>query len=469
MNPNKFDGLNTTLVHQLKKKIEELNEEKERYIQLFEQSNDGIILSDFNGKIFGANKKTEEITGYSGKELLGMHIGQIVPESERKKVGESYKRCLRNKNERIEAKIMKKDREIIDVDVSAKVIMLKEGSFVQAILRDITERKKTEEALKESEKKYSFIFNSSREGMAMANLKGILIDANKAFLDAHGYTREELVNKKTFMELTPKKWIKYELDIIKNQVMKRDYSNPFEKEQIKKNGEIFPVNVTIHLIKDEKGKPWRFWAIVRDITERKKAEDALRERFEIETTIAKVLSHFVYSRNINKAINSTLAEIGALRNASRAYLFLIKKDKRTMDNTHEWCTKGVKPQIRNLQNCPVNAVPWWMRKLRRNEIIHIPNIKKLPKEARAEKKILEAQNIKSLLALPVNSRKGLIGFIGFDNTKEAKSWKKEDIILLNSIAEIIGILLDTEKMMLENKEKCKKCPLAKKLKLKNEF
>ena len=116
--------------------------------------------------------------------------------------------------------------------------------------------------------------------MAVANLKGTLINANKTFCDMHGYTKEELVNKKTFSEITPKKWVKNELDVIKNQVMKRGYSDSFEKEQIKKNGEVFPVNVTIHLIRNKEGKPSNLWAIVRDITERKKAEEELKKRSE---------------------------------------------------------------------------------------------------------------------------------------------------------------------------------------------
>jgi len=148
--------------------------------------------------------------------------------------------------------------------------------MVAEVKVDITERKKAEEEIKESEEKFRLIFESSRDGMAMANLKGILIDANKAFCDMHGYKRKELVDKKTFMELTPEKWNKIEGNIIKNQVMKRGYSDSFDKEQIKKNGEIFPVNVTIHLIKDKHGKPFRMWAIVKDITEKKRAEEEIK-------------------------------------------------------------------------------------------------------------------------------------------------------------------------------------------------
>ena len=149
-----YSGLNTTLITQLKKKIAELREEKERYSELFEQSNDAILLITLNGKIFGVNKKTEELTGYFGKELLDMHIWQLVPESEKKKAGESFKRCLKNNNERIETKCLRKDGKILNIEVSTKVVKLKEVSFIQSIIRDITERKRAEEKLIKQKEKY---------------------------------------------------------------------------------------------------------------------------------------------------------------------------------------------------------------------------------------------------------------------------------------------------------------------------
>jgi PAS domain S-box-containing protein len=462
----KFDGLNTTLIHQLRKKIEALKEEKERYTQLFEQSNDAIVLVTLDGKIFGANNKIEELTEYSEKEIVGKPVFNLFPKEKLKENKKCFMELLKKGSCFTENKIITKNGKIKDAEINAKIIKLKEGTFIQAILRDITEKKKAEEDLKESEEKYRTLLENLPQKIFLKDINSIYISCNKNYAKDLKIKPEQIKGKTDYEFYLKKLAEKYRAD--DKKVMKEGKIKDIEERYIQNGNEVFVHTVKIP-VKNEKGSVTSILGIFWDITGQKRAEDALRERFEIETAIAKVLSKFVCPRNINKAINSTLAEIGALRNANRAYLFLIRKDEKTMDNTHEWCAKGVKPQIKNLQNCPVNAFPWWMKKLGKKEIIHIPDISKMPKGAKAEKKILEAQNIKSLLVLPVNSRKELIGFIGFDNIKEAKPWRKEDIILLRSVAKIIGMSLDTKQKLLENKEKCKKCLLVKKLKLKHEF
>jgi len=166
----------------------------------------------------------------------------------------------------------------------------------------------------ESEGVYRSIFKSSRDGKGIADMKGNFVDVNRAFCDMHGYTKEELVNKKTFMELTPKKWVKHEADIIKNQVMKRGYSDTFEKEQIRKNGEVFPVHVTIHLIRGKEGKPILLWAIVRDITEQKNAQDViLAKKEELEKFNKLTIGRELKMIELKKRIKELEASLGGGR------------------------------------------------------------------------------------------------------------------------------------------------------------
>jgi PAS domain S-box-containing protein len=171
----------------------------------------------------------------------------------------------------------------------------------------------------------------------------------------------------------------------------------------------------------------------------------LKERFDIEKTISEISSYFVNPEDIDKAINKAITDIGILANASRSYLFLFREDNKTMDNTHEWCAKGVSPQIKNLQNIETKSTPWWMKKLQNNEIIHIEDVSKLPKEAKAEKKILHAQDIKSLLVLPLHINNNLAGFIGFDNVSKTGKWEKEDLGPLRTVSEIIGNTFERKK------------------------
>jgi signal transduction histidine kinase/ActR/RegA family two-component response regulator len=93
--------------------------------------------------------------------------------------------------------------------------------------------------------------------------------------------------------LTPEKWFKFDAKIKEEQILKRGYSDVYEKEYIKKDGTIFPVEIRSFLLNDEKGKPQSIWSIIRDISERKKTEKELRkvERLESLGVLAGGIAH----------------------------------------------------------------------------------------------------------------------------------------------------------------------------------
>lgn len=184
--------------------------------------------------------------------------------------------------------------------------------------------------------------------------------------------------------------------------------------------------------------------VSRDITDRNRIEEQLRQRLEFERAIALVSSRFVGVTDIDEVVQQSLADFGRLSHASRAYLFLFSQDGETMDNTHEWCDAGVSSEQANLQGLPLAAVPWWVSTLRRGETIFIRNVAQMPAEARAERELLEAQGIRSLLSLPVTIDGSLAGFIGFDYLAGIREWSEEDINLLRVVAEIVGNALERE-------------------------
>ncbi len=120
-----------------------------------------------------------------------------------------------------------------------------------------------------------------------------------------------------------------------------------------------------------------------------------------------------------------------------------------MDNTHEWCTEGVEPQKERLQNLSINMFPWWYSSLKKGEMIHIKDLASLPAEASAEKNIMEEQDIKSVLSLPVFIDGELKGFIGIDNVSETGEWKPEDIDSLFTLSTLMTMALKNNRMQAE--------------------
>ncbi|MGD8268352.1 MAG: PAS domain S-box protein, partial [Desulfobacterales bacterium] len=189
---------------------------------------------------------------------------------------------------------------------------------------------------------------------------------------------------------------------------------------------------------DNHDRPVRWVGGISDITARKKAEEALANKATLGKIISEASRRFLTLTELDKSINACLADIGRFCAAGRAYLFQFTPDGTTMNNTHEWCAPNVKPEIQNLQGLPLEMFPWWMKLLEAGENIHVKNVAELAPEARAEKEILAAQNIKSVLVVPFLVDNRLAGFLGFDNVASARTWGAKELIPLRTLSEIIG-------------------------------
>lgn len=271
-----------------KKKLDkEVKHEKEFSRQLIDNSIDGILAFDLNYRLTLWNPGMERIFGVCKKEVLGKHLFEILPFLKEAGEDKSFIDTLAGKNVTCHERpyfVAKTGRRGFFEpnysplkDVSGKVI----GGL--GIIKDITEhkmtedeRKSTEEALKESKSKYRDLYDSLRDGIVKTDMKGKILECNQSYSEMLGYRKNEIKNL-TYQMLTPPKWHKMEEKIVKNQIIKRGYSDVYEKEYIKKDGTVFPVNLRVWLVKNEQGEPDRTWAIVRDITEHKRIDEALRE------------------------------------------------------------------------------------------------------------------------------------------------------------------------------------------------
>ena len=179
---------------------------------------------------------------------------------------------------------------------------------------------------------------------------------------------------------------------------------------------------------------------LRDVTERMISDEKLAHRLEFEYLITRISNSFINTpfEELDDALNNALQRIGRFTDSDRAYIFLFNEDGRTMSNTHEWCAKGISPQKDNLQELPSDTFPWWIRNLREEKWIVVPRISDLPSEARAEREILEEQQIQSLIVLPLISTGALLGFVGFDSVRRQREWDSDTSSLLLIVGEILA-------------------------------
>jgi len=256
-----------------KKAEKKLRESEARYRILFEQSPLGIGLATPDGRVAHVNKTMEVITGYFKEELKKINLDDTYENpQDRKKLLETIERygCAVD----FPVRKKRKDGTVYDALLNVSRVRFGDRDFFQTICMDVTERKKAQEALRESEEKYRDIFENAREAIVTIDLKGRISNANKIF-EEYGFKREELIGKSQF-DFVPEydkasaisdfetliagNPLKGEMDVITPKgVIKVEYSdNPIEKD-----GEIIGVQ-----------------AILTDITDRKRAEEALRESEE---------------------------------------------------------------------------------------------------------------------------------------------------------------------------------------------
>jgi PAS domain S-box-containing protein len=131
-----------------------------------------------------------------------------------------------------------------------------------------------------SERHLPELFARLRDGVAVVDLTGRFLEANPQLVQLLGYSEEEL-RELTLWDVTPERWQALESWILQNQVLRRGWSDPFEKEYRSKDGVVFPVEVTAYPLDDGAGQITGFWAFVRDISDRRRAEEGVQASEEM--------------------------------------------------------------------------------------------------------------------------------------------------------------------------------------------
>jgi PAS domain S-box-containing protein len=156
-------------------------------------------------------------------------------------------------------------------------VAIENARLYEAVRRELAEREQAEEAVRQSEKKYRTLYETMRDAFVSTDMAGHILEFNTAYRDMLGYSEGELL-KLTYQDITPSQWHALEARIVEEQILARGYSDVYEKEYRKKDGAVFPVELRTVLTRDEAGQPAGMWAIVRDITERRQAEEKIRRR-----------------------------------------------------------------------------------------------------------------------------------------------------------------------------------------------
>jgi len=274
---------------------------------LFNQSYHFIGLMNIDGTIIKANSTALEFAGVKESDVVGSPFWETPwwthSEKERKRLRNAVLKAAHGDFVRFESNHLDAEEHLHIIDFSIKPVRDENNNVVLLIPegRDITERKHAEDVLTASEARYRKLYESMMDAFVCVDMDGRITEFNEVYYKMLGYEPAEL-RKLTYFDITPENWHAIEAEIIEKQAMARGYTDLYEKRYRRKDGTVFPIEITTYLIRDDQGNPNGLWGIIRDITDRKRAEETLRKSEELYTSLVNTIPDIIVRTDLSGRI-----------------------------------------------------------------------------------------------------------------------------------------------------------------------
>lgn len=242
-----------------------LREETYRRQILVDQSHDGIVVMEEDGKVYEANCSFAEMLGYTQEEILELHVWDWDHNFPREQAQEMF-RIIDEAGNNFETQHTRKDGRIIDVELSTNATRINNRKLVFAVSRDITERKQAENSLKLA----AMVYQNSREAMMVTDSKGIIVAINPTFTRVTGYSMDEVLGHNPRMMRSDEHPPEF-YTAMWDQLGKVGHWSG-EIVDKRKDGTLYPAWLSINAVYDSKGEVQSWVAQFSDITDQKDAE-----------------------------------------------------------------------------------------------------------------------------------------------------------------------------------------------------
>lgn len=309
------------------------------------------------------------------------------------------------------------------------------------VARDITERKAAEDALRASEALFRAVYENAGVGIALADDRGCWIGFNRRFEEIIGYRQEELIQMKITDVTHPDDQVKSWECIQAVREGKKD-SYRLEKRYIRKDGTVIWVDASVAAIRDSQGRLETLVGAIVDISERKKAEEALRRRLRIEEQLSKTCARFVFAPDSGTAIRASLEDLGSLADADRVLLALFRDDAEKIESAYSW---GSDAGADGIEALGFLMAPLWKNRLDRGEALCLKDLSLLAGADPLAAQRLEGLNVRSLLVLPLRMDGRTNGAIVLGNLREESLWTEEEQKLLAVQVDVLAVALERER------------------------
>jgi PAS domain S-box-containing protein len=405
---------------------------EERYRELFENANDLVYTHDLQGNFTSLNKTGERITGYTREEALQMNIAQVVVPEQLEKAREMMARKQSDEVATVyELDIISKEGRRVPLEVSTRLIYSDGKPIgVQGIGRDVTERKRVEADLQASEAELRALFAAMPDVI-------LVIDADGRYLKV-APTNPGLLYKppaeligKTLHEVFPRAQADLFLNHVRRALETRQpvsiyYGLTIDGAETWFEGTISPMM--------EDSVIW----VARDITERKRTEEALEQQVEREAVINRISRAVRRSLDTTVVFHTAVQELGSYLGVDRCSIFMRDEEAGRVRMIAEYHAPGVRPAERDF---PITRVKNLVDSVERQGVLVFDDVANDDWIGNFYNEVLQPAGVKSIMYVAIKTGEEMPAAFAFSTTRALRHWRGEDIALARAVADQTGLAI----------------------------
>ncbi len=274
--------------------VKDLKDSEQKFKSIFDHSNDAIVIFDLDNNVLEVNDVACKTLGYTREEIIRMPVWKLKTPEYQKKLEEHRKLICKSGHAVFEIECLRKDGTVIPCEVSNCLIEYEGKKVILSFARDISERKRTEEALRDSEERYRTIFEESPVGIVHFDSKGVLKLCNESFAKIAGSSREKVIGLEDLSALQ-KEDMKKAVETVLSGIpgyFEGEYVSATENRPMPVRVTFSPLFTKEHILKGGIG-------IVEDISERKKVETLQQEKMNFLQNLVNSIPAPVYYKDRN--------------------------------------------------------------------------------------------------------------------------------------------------------------------------
>ncbi|HEV2912090.1 MAG TPA: PAS domain S-box protein [Pyrinomonadaceae bacterium] len=415
---------------------EAMRESEERYRALVEQSSDGIFLADIETKrILEANPAYCSLLGYTPEEILKLTLYDVAAASA-ETIDENIGKVLTAGYHFIgERQHLRRDGSPVDVEISVNSVSFGGKQALCTVVRDITERKRAEEALRENEKRYRDLFENANDLIYTHDMAGNFTSLNKTGERITGYTRDEALRMNIAQVVAPE-----HIEKARGMIALKtneDVSTVYELDINARGGRRVSLEVSTRLIYQD-GKAVGVQGIGRDVTERKRADEALAQQVKREALINRISGAVRHSLNPAEIFRSAVEELGRHLNVDRCSLFKFDIDAGLVRYVAEYTAPGLPPATLNYDLSQFADV---IAGVREHGVLTFDDAATDERLNEVYNGVLRARGIRSLMYVAIKVGDELPAVFAISTIRSLRHWSEEDIALARAAADQTGIAI----------------------------